>query len=724
MEEKQKTLNEAIYEIDSEYNSAFSMLNDAIFRDKTSIPFVGLDFADKDGLDTAWTVKIEQGKKIGEVMDRVPFGILNKTITGLGATTLEIENQERDSIIVVPTKSLAYNKYISSNAKKGDNYALYIGSPMKSIISNVTETKISAYMNAITGKRKKFLVVADSLPKLISTLIKLGIDVYNVFFLMVDEIDTLQADSVFRPKLEIVIDYYFKFDRRKRAAVSATLRSFSNPQLENEAYVTTIWENKPSRNITLIHTNYVDDIAVDIIKKRLEQNTDDKVLIAYNSLDGIANLILSLGESYKDKCGILCSERNQDKVRGYLEETDNVINDNGDLQKQIVFMTCAYFAGIDIIDKCHLITISSHLQPYTYLSVNRMTQIAGRCRNGNLSETIIYDTPSTIPISEFDTKESYKENLVKRAQAYATFLNTTRNAAIEDPDLEPLVEFIDSFIDYQTNIKIGNNYLVKIVRQNYISKDFIPAYFNIDAMLEKWELAHSLYTNKDNLYNELRTENNVTQSYQYIKKENHDPTNNNKIRANNKEQREQEIEQAITDLNNNTITEQGLEIRCQHGNRTVGNFYKAYKRLQSYIPKERLLKDLKENYNDQRKLRNYINSAIFWALDEKHSFKLRILAEFNYDTLKDTPKGIRVSTIQKRMKLKTVFRTELKLSNLNDDSLSEFFSCFFNAKRGARSTDYINGLNPKNFIGRPLRWISNSEILLDLFLFPNSDLQT
>lgn len=721
MEEKLRTLNEAIYEIDTEYNSAFSMLNDAIFQDKTSIPFVGLDYANKDGLDTAWTIKIEQGKKIGEVMDRVPFGILNKTITGLGATTLEIENQERDSIIVVPTKSLAYNKCISSNAKKGDNYALYIGSPMKSITSNVTETKISAYMNAITGKRKKFLVVTDSLPKLISTLIKLGIDVYNDFFLMVDEIDTLQADSVFRPKLEIVIDYYFKFDRRKRAAVSATLRSFSNPQLKDEAYVTTIWENKPSRNINLIHTNYVDDIAVDIIKKVLEQKTDDKVLIAYNSLDGIANLILSLGESYKDKCGILCSERNQDKVREYLEETDNTINNNGELQKQIVFMTCAYFAGIDIIDKCHLIVISSYLQPYTYLSINRMTQIAGRCRNGNLSETIIYDTPTTFHSSEFATKESYEEFLIKRAQTYATFLNTTRNAAIEDPDLEPLVEFIDSFIDYQTNVKMRNNYSAKIVRQNYISKEFIPAYFNIDAMLEKWELIHSLYANKDNLYNELALDNNVTLSFRYINKEEHESTNINQIKEKNKERREEEIELAITNLNNNTLSEQEIEFRCQHGDRTVGNFYKAYKRLQSYIPKERLLKDLKENYNDQRKLRNYINSAIFWALDEKHSFKLRILAEFDYRTLKDQPKGIRITPTQKRIKLKTIFQTELKLVNLNNDSLSEFFSCFFNTQRGANSTDYIKGLNPKNF-PTPLLKITNNENLIHLFLFPNSDL--
>lgn len=350
-----------------------------------------------------------------------------------------------------------------------------------------------------------------------------------------------------------------------------------------------------------------------------------------------------------------------------------------------------------------------------------MTQIAGRCRNGNLSETIIYDTPTTFHSSEFATKESYEEFLIKRAQTYATFLNTTRNAAIEDPDLEPLVKFIDSFIDYQTNVKMRNNYSAKIVRQNYISKEFIPAYFNIDAMLEKWELIHSLYANKDNLYNELALDNNVTLSFRYINKEEHESTNINQIKEKNKERREEEIELAITNLNNNTLSEQEIEFRCQHGDRTVGNFYKAYKRLQSYIPKERLLKDLKENYNDQRKLRNYINSAIFWALDEKHSFKLRILAEFDYRTLKDQPKGIRITPTQKRIKLKTIFQTELKLVNLNNDSLSEFFSCFFNTQRGANSTDYIKGLNPKNF-PTPLLKITNNENLIHLFLFPNSDL--
>lgn len=112
MEEKAKSLKKACYELDTDYPSLFSMVNGARFIKKDGVELVTLDMVkDHDGEYSDWTITIEQGQKIGEVMDRIPFGVLNKTITGLGATTLEITNQERDSIIVVPTKSLAYGKY-------------------------------------------------------------------------------------------------------------------------------------------------------------------------------------------------------------------------------------------------------------------------------------------------------------------------------------------------------------------------------------------------------------------------------------------------------------------------------------------------------------------------------------------------------------------------------------------------------------------------------------
>lgn len=410
MAEDNRTLEEACYELDSSYSSQFSMLNDAIFTNKTGINLVTLnEVKDNRGKYTDWEVTIQQGQKIGEVMDRVPFGILNKTITGLGATTLEIMNQERNSIIVVPTKALAYSKYKSANLNKGDGYAFYVGSPIKEIRSNVSPSQIQTYLNNNTSLKKKFLVVADSLPSLLKVLEKNNISVYSEYFLMVDEIDTMQADSTYRPRLEDVMDYYFNFDRKHRSAVSATLNDFSNPMLMNESRVTTHWEKNPQRQIDLIYTNYVDDIAIKVIKKKLSQSPNEKILVAYNSLDGILNILTQLKKTGlvnadKSDCGILCSERNNDKVKEYIADMDNVIDEESNLQKKIVFMTCAYFAGIDIQDRCHLITITSHLQPFTYLSVSRMAQIAGRCRNGNLSETIIYDIPQTTAVSNFKDK--------------------------------------------------------------------------------------------------------------------------------------------------------------------------------------------------------------------------------------------------------------------------------------------------------------------------------
>ena len=196
----------------------------------------------------------------------------------------------------------------------------------------------------------------------------------------------------------------------------------------------------------------MDDTAVKIITQKLSENTDAKILIAYNSLDGILNILELLKKRNVDgvnnsNCGILCSERNNDKVKEYIEDADNVISEDANLQKRIVFMTCAYFAGIDIQDRCHLITITSHLQPFTYLSTQRMEQIAGRCRNGNLSETIIYDIPQNIPKSHFRDKEKYKNSLLSRADVYAEFMNSTMRVVENNPELKELGKFIDSFVD-------------------------------------------------------------------------------------------------------------------------------------------------------------------------------------------------------------------------------------------------------------------------------------
>ena len=729
MAEDIKSLAEACYELDSNYPSQFSMLNEAHFNDTDGVELVTLDeVKDSKGEYTEWTITIKQGKRIGEVMDRVPFGIINKTITGLGATTLEIMNQERDSIIVVPTKSLAYSKYKSANLSKGDGYALYFGSPIKEIKNNVTPRQVQAYLNSNNHWKKKFLVVADSLPRLIKILESNGIDVYHNYFLMVDEIDTMQADSAYRPRLEDVMDYYFKFDWKHRSAVSATLNDFSNPLLENESRVTTRWKDNPKRNIDLIYTNYVDDTTVEIIRQKLTDNPNDKILVAYNSLDGILNILEQLSKKgivdvNKSNCGILCSERNNDKVKEYLEDADNVINEEAYLQKKIVFMTCAYFAGIDIQDQCHLITITSRLQPFTYLSIRRMEQIAGRCRNGNLSETIIYDIPQEAPDSKFQNKEEYQTSLLDRAKTYAEFMNSTKETIKRNPELEELGSFIDSFVDYSAKAKVNNNdYPIKIIRIDSIEKTFKPSFFNIDALTEKWYLVHSLYTHKDNLYKELLEQGHyINKSVNLIKQENHD-TSISDIKERNKERRAEHVEALKPQLlawNREGRDENQYQQLCKQQDKQVQNLCNEFKKLSPYIDNEILFDGLAENFQHQKELRNYVNKVVFHIMPPDNAFKADVLAKFNYHYIQSHLGERNIGNVSKQDKLdkmKEVFRVQLRRTDISDNVLSEFFSCFFKTSRTG-ANDKILGLNPLD-LPTPIQYITGNINPLDLFIFP------
>lgn len=704
----------------TQYDNVFRWIRGAHIQTDTNVFSIHHDLFDNDTEQIVSILQTKDGLKIGDVIDRLPYGIIDKTITGIGATTLELRTQSRSSIIVVPTKALAYNKYKSIIAEKGEDYALYVGSPIKDMNRNISPSLIRNFLTSGTGPIKKFLVVADSLGYLIFCLQQNGIDVYNSYFLLIDEIDTMQSDSTYRPKLEAVMDHYFMFDKEHRAVVSATLNSFSNPMMIHEPKSLITWENPPRRSIELVYTNFVDAIAINKIKDILSE-TDDKILIAYNSLDGIINILEQLDVDKTD-CGILCSERSFDKVKDYLEDVDNVIDEDGHLQKRIVFMTCAYFAGIDIADQCHLITITSHLQPFTYLSLGRMAQIAGRCRNGNLSETIIYDIPQNISHTQHDDLNVYKNELLRRADAYANFLNNTIEAAKADETLMPLSNYLFSLIDHIAESKADDNtYTHKIIRANACTKKVVPAYFVIDALLEKWDLAHTLYAEPRHLREELSRTANVSYCEKFLRKEEVDFTTIQNIKEKNTERRESQIEQLKFELREwytNGREERVFRNLAQKYDKKLQDFAKWFYILSNYIESERLLSDLTECYDNNKKLRNYVNAASFYALPSEHPFKRLVLTKFHYDRIENAAntRGVGVfSTQEKRNKILDVFREYLHTDmRYSKTILIDLFNCFFKNTRSG-SNDKITGLNPRNFPPLIAPMPQNQDIL-EMFL--------
>lgn len=691
-------------DIDLEDSLVFEEINGAYFNEGDLKINLTLNqrLTNVDGYDIGdWTIVFKQGYKLGQLLDRVPYGIIDKSITGIGATTLEINTELRNSIIVVPTKALAYNKCISTNNARSEYYCMYVGSSIGDITKDITIDKIKKYIDYRGASVRKFIVVADSLPMLLDFLKILGEDIYRDYFLMVDEIDTMQADSAYRPRLEAVMDYYFRFKFYNRAAITATMSAFSNPKLENEARVRIEWEVNPKRDISTLFTTYVDDLAWNEINILLETD-ENKILVAYNSLDGIANIIKHLSIPSSD-CGILCSERSIDKAQLYIDDVHNSIGSNGHLLKRVTFMTCAYFAGIDIMDKCHLITVTSKLQPFTYLSLNRMTQIAGRCRKGTISETIIYDIPEISPKSEIKEVNNYRQSLISRANKYATLLNDIATATDEDPQLLPLKEFVFSYTDFVSKVKATpTNYPLTIVRQESETDKFVPAYFNIDSITEVWNLKHTIYSSKVEFIDSLRVEgHNITELPDaLLSKQEHETSEIQQIKLLNKEKFYDSFQQLRVQLKE--WEEQGCneyhlkEIRRNTDKRLQQTALDTFVLLYPYIPSDELLDKLEDVIDNERKLRNFINAAVFYALPMHHPFKASLIVSF----------GINVKTeegsigVNLRDRIKTIREVFSSIYNyelsVKDAVVSDLYNSFFDWKRSSRG-DKVRNMNPRGF---------------------------
>jgi hypothetical protein len=301
-------------------------------------------------------------------------------------------------------------------------------------------------------------------------------------------------------------------------------------------------------------------------------------------------------------------------------------------------------------------------------------------------------------------------------------MNSTYQLAALQSELDPLKEFIKSYVDYQANIKIGSDYPTKLLRFNEINQRFTPAYFNIDAILEKLNLHHSLYNNEANLYNELSQKHNVTFRRRLLKKEEHVSEINRQIRLRDRERLAENIEEAEIQLREwlKTKDASALDSLCKNSNKKLEIYFNTFKKLYPYIDSERLLQDLKEVTKDRRELRNYVNAAIFFALQPSHPFKSHVLSKFNYYEIEQKRNQRRIGIItsaQKQHYMKEIFNMQFKMSNINSDTLAEYFSCFFEKTRSGRN-DKILGLNPKGF-PTAIKYIEDTANPMDLFIFPN-----
>ena len=570
--------------------------------------------------------------KLSDVFETTPYGLIKKNRTGVGATTLELKCP-RNSIIVVPTKALASEKTKSTwDEELQKNKACYVGGD----VNGLKKTSIEEYLNDSAIEHKKFLVVANSLPRLVR---KLGEDCFKNYFLMIDEIDSYQYDNSYRPELEDVMDYYFQFPQKLRCMVSATISKFSNPQINAEPVIEVQFNEPAPRHIHLLHTENIIETAKKQIESILQEHPNDKILVAYNTVKGIKTVIETFEDALKEKCAILCSEKSKATAQEYYSElTDNM------LPKQVNFMTCTYFVGIDINEPFHLVSIANIQKAYTLLSKDKLQQIAGRCRipNGILSETVIYNSN---PAQDIDM-ETVKGQLVDAAKLlsdYANLIPTIKrmfpriinNANDIDERAKELI--IENSCQNYCGIKTAP--LVRVDKKGH----FKPSYFNIDNALIQLNLRKTLYNSAQTLLDKLReqghhvygkeAETNCAENYQDIMQRVED-----KKQQSIAEEREKIIQELrecppivamhplrrIDNIEGRESLANSQKISCN--SERNAKFLDRFIELQKYVPFELLIEKLQKY--DNIKYDDFYNAVVFWSLNERHPLKILIKENF------------------------------------------------------------------------------------------------
>ena len=549
---------------------------------------------------------------LSNYLTKMPHGLVDKKIPGIGATTLEI-NSKRNSIIVFPTKALAYGKH-----SKHPN-TLYVGSEIKGEKEKVTNQQIEEYL-AKDGY-KKLLVVADSLGRLLGIIGKN----YKDYFLMIDEIDVLQTDNNFRPQLENVIDYYLMFPLKNRCMVTATMKEFINPLLKKECKFSITWIYNARRDVKLLHTNNTTQTVIE----EIISHPRDKIFIAYNSILQIQNILSTLDEETRKECAILCSEASIKEAGEYFAPK---LGDNDTLPARINFATCCYFTGIDIEDSYHLITVSDVRRSHSMLTLDRMTQIHGRCRkvNGILSETIIYNTLGYVSVME--SMEKYTATLLDKAQKVVKVLESADTISQGDYTLTDLFAIIKEAIREKAQERIAGNELINLIRRNVDGK-YVPAYLNIDYIIERTELYATYFmpeTLKEVLGKQVKIISYKSLSYDVP------PEQSNIEKANKDAQNkltDSYIQEAIDNikvlsttgqLNDNTLH---LYIRQSRSRTKI--FLERFIKLYKYVDLDSLLHQLWEiRTSNSIAYKNLNNAVMYWALDEEHPFKVAIRRSF------------------------------------------------------------------------------------------------
>ena len=353
-------------------------------------------------------------KRIGHSM--IPSNcILNKTLTGLGATHGEIHSK-RSSIIIEPNVPVILGKL-------GDNEDL------EAVYAKCTPYNLKKYLQ-MDIQYKKIITTPESFHKIRKVAGELNINIYKTFFCLFDECEKVTQDVDYRQKISQPIYDFFKFEQK--AFVSATPLPMSHPEFERQGFqmikVEPDFEYK--KDLTLIVTNsYYKRLQI-----VLDSLKDSKhICIFFNVTDGIADLIANLGiTDYK----VFCSE---DSVKKLTKQ--GILHAYSQMDYPLAkynFFTCRFYSALDIHIRKYKpdIIMLTDLRTANWTMIDPFTeaiQIQGRFRKKG-KDDVTYNSLTHISTVNPDIKVYSKEEIHNRIERFIDNYNLLKEAHDEELD--------------------------------------------------------------------------------------------------------------------------------------------------------------------------------------------------------------------------------------------------------------------------------------------------
>ena len=393
--------------------------------------------------------------------------ILNKTITGIGATYSEIK-APRHSIIIEPTRPVIYGK-THDPKHKDDN--------LKGVCQGVYQDEIADYIETSLNQHKwiKILTTPESFRKVQEAFKDLDIDIrFDGYFLLFDECQKMVKDCDYRSDITLPMDLFFQC--RDKAIVSATPPTqYADIRFNDFQMVKLCPDYDYQMDLQLFTTNNVLQRTRELLMESLESD-ESPVFFFVNSTDMIYSLMKQLG--VKDESAVFCSEKSVNKLRGLkfrkayedwkvkrMERYNwltSRFNSAFDIELQevlpnVVMLTDCYIADYTMID------------PYM-----DAVQIVGRFRNGVNRIYHISNCDKRNPIKSINQIEG----AVKEMEAVYNLLDTLNRSAstavqrVELKKAQAAMQFtqfldenaqvdpykIDNYIDEETVKVTYNNY--------------------------------------------------------------------------------------------------------------------------------------------------------------------------------------------------------------------------------------------------------------------------